>query len=611
MFENDLSCLEENEVDVKVFSNSGIYVGEGKLVFSKNQIPHVSFGLLENIKKFTNNTYFICKVKNKIYTLLNCEVDNNTIIPKIIVQGEKKQNRFKKVSVLFQGISEWMDIYSRFEGTQGEIIRILDNDTFDVLIDSKDGRFSITCEHWWDTGSLGNSSYKLNIRTLITIEKEHGHWSSQQVIELVHDLKRIFTLLLGYPSGIEYVFDRSHDKKMQSIYFLNQTAENITEFRPSSCFVSSGYLFAQKKWPIIFNHYFCSNPNEFQVIWSRVAGMFSYSGFWEYKILAYVSLLDKYVSCYAKKYDSSITDGEFTKIRRKMRESIKSFKREVTSELTSIDIKYNEVLESIDKQLEKFDNSKFSSFSEKFNLVIEALNKDVRKIIDFSTNDFKHLKKLRDFIAHGGEPPTKSDIDLTYEITMTSKLALLLLYWTYKDLGFSDEDYITFLGNWQHPLVAQARLKADTMDELLSRGFYLKMNKTNFSKIMQRQYLHLVLRYVKSSDSYRFDAEATMRLQNWHKNFNKENRSVQEELMSYVDTGNVKNIAYVSNAYAQHGERKSKIHSAVCILNCPDKIALHKLVFNHLKIFDDNSSQWLPSEFEKNIATRKTTKISN
>lgn len=122
----------------------------------------------------------------------------------------------------------------------------------------------------------------------------------------------------------------------------------------------------------------------------------------------------------------------------------------------------------------------------------------------------------------------------------------------------------------------------------------------------KKQYLCLVLSYVKSSDSYRFDNEATMRLKNWYKNVSQQNRSVEEELISFVDTGKVKNIAYVNNAYAQYGDQKIKIHSGTCILNCPDKIALHKSVYSRLKIFDDNSNQWLPSEFEQKIAARKS-----
>ena len=121
----------------------------------------------------------------------------------------------------------------------------------------------------------------------------------------------------------------------------------------------------------------------------------------------------------------------------------------------------------------------------------------------------------------------------------------------------------------------------------------------------------LVLHYVKLSDSYRFDDEATMRLQSWYKNFSKKNRSVEEELMSFVDTEKVKNIAYINNAYAQYGEQKNKIHSGLCVLNRPDKIALHKSVFNHLRVFDDNRNQWLPSEFEKNIAARKSATTGN
>lgn len=559
MFKNYIHFIDNKTLDVEVFTKTGLLVGEGELCFSKEIVPSVSFGLRANISKFSKNTFFRCEATVGTYTLFNCEVVDNTILPKLIVKGGRdKNNRFKKISVLLQGVSEWMDSDSQFKITNQEIIRKLEQKVFNVDVLDSDGRlFSISSEHWCETKRHEANSHLLKIYTMITCEVKTGYWSVLELIKKTHDVRTFFSLLLGFSVGVEYVLDRTHPNRTKSVYFLNATTEKNPVPRSIDCFVSSAYLFKQNKWADILKNFFNVNAVVFNDVWSRVAGLLSYDGFWEYRIFAYVSLVDKYVSLRSKTSDKELPG-------------------------------------------KKFKNSRFLSFAEKFEHTMSKMNAAIREIIDLSDKDFNHLKKLRNAIAHGDSPSTKNDGDITYEVILNSKLALLLLYWVYSDLGFCDKDFIVFLSNWFYPTTRQASLNTQTLDKALGRHFYLNTNKTNFAEAKKQQFGCLVLDYIKRSDSYRVNKKATARLEGWHRNFDKSRkRSVEEELMSIVDTSRVKNIAYVVLAYMQHEDEVFKINMGTCILNCPDFIAVDKHVFDRLRIFDDESKQWLPSEFEK------------
>ena len=346
-----------------------------------------------------------------------------------------------------------------FEITNQEIIRNREQKVFDVDVLDSDGRaFLISCEHWCEVKRHEANNHLVRIYTMITCKVKTGYWSALELIEKTHDVRTFFSLLLGFPVGVEYVLDRTQPNRTKSVYFLNATTEKNPVPRSMDCFVSSAYLFEQNKWTDIFKNFFDANAVAFNNVWSRVAGMLSYDGFWEYRILAYVSLVDKYVNLRTETSDESLPVKKFRQSRREIRILLKELKQGIGAEDEEERRKYNLVFDSMIRQVQGFNNSRFSSFAEKFEFTMGEMNIDIKEIINLSDEDFQHLKKLRNAIAHGNLPPTKNDGDITYEVILNSKLALLLLYWVYSDFGFSDKDFIVFLSNWMHPTTRQAYL---------------------------------------------------------------------------------------------------------------------------------------------------------
>lgn len=604
MFERHIGFLDELACTVKVFTKSGMFVGEGKLVLSENSSPQVSFELSANIKKFSKNTYFRCETDNSIFTLLECEVLNNSIFPKLVINGEKLNTQFKKISVLLQGLSEWMDTTGQFEITEQEVIRKREQKTFSVDILEGSKSFSLSCEHWCETKHQSSNSHMVNMYTLLTYEVKKGGWSSSELISKVQDLCTIFSLLLGYPINVEYILDKSQRDKNYSLYYLNSTTANNYVSRSSDCFVSSDYLYKKDKWKDLLQRYFDENVAVYKSVWSRVANILAYDGFWEYRILAYVSLVDRYVSIFSKEYDEKIPHKKFKKSLNELKLVLEGLKEK--ADVQNQREKYLAVYDSMRTQFQSINNSKFASFSDKFDLKIEKTNDDIIQIINLLPSEFEHLKKLRNAIAHGGIPPIKNGDNITYEVTISSKLALLLRYWIFFDLGFSQEDYIVFLNNWMHRTTRQARLNYSALDEASGRWFYLNTNKTNFLKAKNHQFGCIVLDYIKKSDSYRININATKSTHDWYMSMDKKYKSVEEMLMSIVDTNKVKNIAYVSNSYLKYRDEVFKINTGTCILNCPAYITSNEMVFDRLRVFDEYQECWLPSEFEKRVTQKYT-----
>lgn len=452
IFDRYVGFLDEFSVDVEVFTTSGTVVGSGNLSIKNNSAPQVGFDFRKNISKFIKQTVFICKSEKYSYQLLDCDVLDGTIITRVLVRGNKRRAKFKKVNLLFQGLSQWMDTNVKFELTDSEIVKTRETRVFNAEVDFGDRRFSLCNEHWCETKHVGANNHQISQYTLLTIEAKNFSWSVSELIAIISDIRTFFTLLLGCSIGVEYVLDASDENAKQSIYFLNATRDSNKDILQRECFVSSSSLFKEDRWQELLQGYFSSKNEQYRNVWARISGMLSYEGFWEYRILAYVSLVDRYVSIYAKNEERSLSDNQFKKHRRVARTALESIKSECSLEGEQREV-FNAVIDSMCIQInQNIKNTSIPSFSDKFDLIISSIDQNIFDVLGFRDDDFKRLKKVRNSVAHGDEPKIQSEGDITHEVTVTNKIALLLRYWVFMDMGFTHSDFIEFLGNWMYPV---------------------------------------------------------------------------------------------------------------------------------------------------------------
>ena len=606
IFERYIGFLDEFSVDVEVFTSSGNVIGEGVFTVGKNTVPRLEFDFFIDLLKYSENKSFICKTDKYTYHLMDCDVLENAIFPRFMIRGKRKRSKFKKVHLLFQGISQWMSTNGKFELTDSKIIKTRDTKEFKVEIDLEERKFSLCSERWCETKYIGENSHQINEYTILTIEAKNFSWFYSDLISIISDIRTFFTLMLGHSIGLEYVLDATDKDMTQSIYFLNATRVEDKDISPRNCFVQSNQMLSNDKWQEILQGYFSYENAKYRKVWSRIAGMLSYEGFWEYRILAYVSLIDRYVSIYAEREEKSLSNNQFRKYRRVAREALKTISLEVKIEDDKERNIFDSVISSMCQQInQNIQNSSIPSFNDKFDLKIKNTDSTIIGILDFNDGDFNHLKKIRNCVAHGDEPIIKSDSDITYEDMITNKLSLLLRYWTFMDIGFSSSDFIDYLTNWMYSITQQARINKESLDIASGRYNFIEVNKTNFNKAKKHKQYCLVFDYVKRSNTLRVNTSATNHLKRWDLERNKTNRSVEEELMERVDTTTVNNIAYLNCLYLKYQNEFLHVSMGACILNCPESISSSQQVKDRLRVFDTSTNGWLPSEFEKRILLAK------
>ena len=606
IFDQYVGFIDEFSVDVEVFTKSGTVVGNGNLSVKKNKVPQIGFDFRIDLSKFIKHTLFICKSDKYSYQLLDCDVLDNVIIPKLLIRGNKRRSKFKKVNLLFQGLSQWMDTDGKFELTDSEVVKTRETKVFDAEVDFGERRFSLCNEHWCETKHVGANSHQINEYAILTIEAKNFSWSVSELLTIIGEVRTFFMLLVGHSIGLEYVLDASDKNTKQSIYFLNGTRDVSKDILSRECFVPSYQLFKENRWQDLLQGYFSSKNEQYRNVWARISGMLAYEGFWEYRILAYVSLVDRYVSIYVQNKEKSLSKKQFRKHRRAARNTLENIKSECTIKEDDQRTLFDAVIDSMCRQInQNIQNTSISSFSEKFDLKLANTGQNILEILGFSDDDFNHLKNIRNAVAHGDEPEIRSDGDITYEVTITNKIALLLRYWTFIDIGFSHSDFISYLNNWMYPITQQARINKTALDVVSGNYYFLEANKTNFNRAKKQKFGSIVLDYVKTSNTFRVNVEATKHVNRWYLNPDKQCRSVEEKLMVIVDTAKIHNIAYLGNSYLKYKDELLKISLGACILNCPEYISSHKQVKDRLRVFDTAKNIWLPSEFEKRIQLAK------
>ncbi|MFT6909358.1 MAG: hypothetical protein ACJAS1_006074, partial [Oleiphilaceae bacterium] len=293
IFDRYIGFLDEFSVDVAIFSLSGNEIGKGTFSVGKNTVPQIDFQPFTELSKYTEQKTFICKSGKYTYQLIDCDVLERVIFPRLVIRGQKRRTKFKKVHLFFLGLSQWMNTNEKFELANSEIIKKRDTKEFKSEIDSGGRNFSICNERWCETKHVGANSHQINEYTILTIEAKDFSWSYSELISTINDIRTFFTLLLGYSIGLEYALDCTDKGMTQSIYFLNATKAEGRDILSRNCFVQSNQIFKKDQWQNLLQGYFSNENEQYRKVWARIAGMLSYEGFWEYRILAYVSLVDR------------------------------------------------------------------------------------------------------------------------------------------------------------------------------------------------------------------------------------------------------------------------------------------------------------------------------
>ena len=538
------------------------------MAIQPNKSPVIEAINPHNISNFEGNTFRVCTHSGVWYTLIECAVyDHGRIYPKAIVKSDSHDGSFKTVKFVIRGLSQWLD-NSKFTDTgDDQITKYLNTNTFSTEIkDDVLGQVAISSENWWQTGEKKGGIFTISEYTAISIEAVSTSFSCVSTINYIHQIRNLLSILIGYPLVIDYCFD-IEEKRRTSIYFVAFQEDEQAFESKQACFIPSRYLFSNGVWDNILKNALETNKDNFLAIWSRLPGLSGFSKYWEYELLACVSLADRYASVFSSKIDEKIPDRKYKKFKRCLNDATKSFAKEIVdSELNPV------VIDSIVEQINLIKNTSFPSFQSRFERTYNSMSDDFRIIIGLSDDDFKHLKNLRNKIAHGDEPETKQDGFLTHEVILQNKLLVILYCWALNDFGIAESDCIKFLGNWLHPMVRAADLNKTKLDKYIGQYNFLPLNKKDFNDAAKLKFGAITLEYNGKGKNYKYRKDLQQVMRNWIFNRSADKpRNLEEYLTLHIDTDKIQSLSYVNSVYVEN-EDQSHCTGGVCVLNPPSEL---------------------------------------
>lgn len=294
-------------------------LGEGKLSFGRGtqvsgQLPMTS-PIPHSDAEYVLGVVHAIAQNGKSYTLHGCKAYGLTIYADYLIVGKVPEGRLRRVSIRYSDISEWFLQWRRIEGKIGETLTWSELPQ-QISVDFEDDqrKFTLTTEYESDLTSKGED-HVLHEHVEFALEETNGVLTLDDAKGKAMEVARLLSILIAHPVSIMDIHVQTVDtNRFHRLYF--PTFRPVDRDISDSMFVRS--CFTQKhalddQWQTIFQNYYRS-PHR-SVRWTRLAGMQRYEGFWEYKALGYISLLDSYVSHHAGRGKKSLTSPNPQKMR--------------------------------------------------------------------------------------------------------------------------------------------------------------------------------------------------------------------------------------------------------------------------------------------------------
>jgi hypothetical protein len=247
--------------------------------------------------------------------------------------------------------------------------------------------------------------------------------------------------------------------------------------------------------------------------------MINFEGFWEYEMFGYVSFVDRYCKIYCFGMPK-IKNGDK--------------KREL-------------------------------SLIEKFNHVISEMNQNIIHILELTEDDFKHMKKVRDAVAHCDELILDREGYIDHEISLKSKLILLLNYWFFRDIGLSDKDFMLSLrGALLNKTTRYAKINTEKLHRALDDTLFIDLKDSDFQEAKTNDNVFI---YNPDNQSYSYHKEGSVLFNGWYKiDKADKGKSIDEYLSRNIKDNQVQSISYVTHMYIENSGETKELWGT-CILN--------------------------------------------
>jgi hypothetical protein len=487
---------------------------------------------------------------DRAFTLCECSIHGSSLIATCLVYGSITENRFLQIEVRYSDISEWFLRPERIDGSVGEQLTwTRRSEHFSAEVIEHARRFTLSSRCVGSRNRVGEDLI-MHEHVEFSFQSSNGGFSLKEVRDKATGLCALLSLLIAYPISIVSVGIHTKTGHAHPFYFgtFKQLQRDNTREFSIQCFLQKPRLDGQ--WPVVLQSYY-QDPKR-RDLWLRLAGMQRYEGFWDFKLVGYVGLLDRYVAQRAQ----TRRDGPLPPSPRKL--------KKLVGELCKVTPKLdNAAVIAIVDLAKRIFVSRSPSFPEQYAYAMDATDSDVRAVINLTDEDFELIKDVRDRIAHG-EPPEVPDSDFTRINTIIGKIALLLTYWTLHDLGI-DKDVIMGAMNTTHNhLRFEASLDEKSLARATGSAAFFKVGAEKFELLASRKDLRLHACFIEGpAGEIELSAEYTARWQNWETNPARSGAFSTWETIFEVESAAVK---YYGTVYVESGGKTLEL-SSVCIFN--------------------------------------------
>lgn len=546
----DFDFSKKIECSVEVYHDDHSILGEGQLTFGGGSFICIQLDLNSNLRA-PQRELPILKAKTKEgrhFTLFNCEIEDQSLYAGFIVCGNIKTD-ISEFHVKYAELSDWFLHGQYITGELGESVSWKNpSPQFSITVKIADEDFSLKTETFSSLTKRGED-HVIHEHTRFVFERTGGVFSVDELREKIFELSTLLSLLTATPVSIANVwvgFGTGYPIPTYFPAFKKTDGESSSGAYWLSCLTQRHSL--DDKWQSIFERFYTSHYRK--TSWVRLAGMQRYEGFWEFRILGYVSLLDEYVSSHAKVANQKVTKAESKKVT-EFKEKIKLLKKP----LDKIQIKDMEsLIESI------FVTSRELTFREKYDYAKSLTDENIRRVINLTDDDFSLIKRIRDKVAHGSAPDL-SDTPYRELHIIVEKIALLMTYWAHSDLGFSPSDFATALKHTHNRLQFNQGLDKIHLDRITNSAEFIKVSENLFERFSSGQASIINACFIQSSEGVLAYSERHKDMYNtWISNRARTSNQVIDAFGSESER-----VTAIGSLYLEHGEKTIRLHMAYII----------------------------------------------
>lgn len=482
------------------------------------------------------------------WSLFGCTGHGHSLLIDFVAEHGMQAAKIQKFEVRYSDVSDWFFPQMRIDEELGVNLEWKSMPT-KLAAEVSQPDLNFKCESHYDASLVQRGEDRiLHQHFEFHFTATQARFTLVEVQSIAHKFSQLLSLLLAHPCSILSI-DVSPDGVYGGRLYCSvsklPTPPAQTTSDPS--YVGWRAFFMSKDdvdgfWDGVVKKFFQSKHRD--VVWARLAGMQNFEGFWEYRILGYVALLDGYLSMAVKK-GSSV--GPATKKLKRLEAALTTISPILTPSQRA------DVVEAVVTVFSSTD-----SFESKFDKLVATLDQDVIRIINFKAHDFETIKKLRNEVAHALEISYQSS-DLTSMLSIMHRLVLLLTYLFFLDVGVGTDIFLHSLDRTRSDLRLRADIDKVHLDRKLRPDTFFLVSPVALDVIKARsRRLVWPCFVVDEQDGISYSLDYSQRLQDAITTKTGGHAYERLGLPSQA-------VRYVGEAYFEDGARTESVHSVVII----------------------------------------------